>query len=431
MRQTVRPAHSLRGVIVPPGDKSISHRAAILNAIAAGEAVIENFQRGADCLSTLRCLRRLGVQWEWQDASRLRLTGAGRHGLREPAAVLNCGNSGTTIRLLCGLLAAQPFFSVLTGDASLRSRPMARLIEPLREMGARIWGREDGTRAPLAIQGGALHCIHYRLPVASAQVKSALVLAGLYAEGGTVVQEPAPARDHTERMLRAMGAQVAYGEGPNVAVSPLTQEMSALSLRVPGDISAAAPFIVLGAVHPDAEIRISGVGINPTRTGILDALRMMGADVSVEEERTWGAEPVADIVVRSSQLRGAAIGGELVPRAIDELPLLALAGCFAEGETIIRDASELRVKESDRIQTTASTLRRMGAEVEERPDGLRLCGPQRLRGKALSSHGDHRLAMMAAVAGALAQGETVIHNSNVVAVSYPWFWRDLEALGKG
>jgi len=431
MRQTVRPARSLRGVIAPPGDKSISHRAAILNAIAAGEAVVENFQRGADCLSTLRCLRLLGVHWEWQDESRLRLAGAGRRGLREPAAVLNCGNSGTTIRLLCGLLAAQPFFSALTGDASLRSRPMARVIEPLREMGARIWGREADTRAPLAVQGGPdLIGVRYRLPVASAQVKSALVLAGLYAEGETVISEPAPARDHTERMLRAMGAQIAFGEGPIVAVSPLRRELAALSLRVPGDISAAAPFIVLGAVHPDAEIRISRVGINPTRTGILDALRMMGADLTVEEERTWGAEPVADIVVRSSQLRGAVIGGALVPRTIDELPLLALAGCFAQGETIITDASELRVKESDRIQTTASSLRKLGAEVEERPDGLRVWGPQRLQGKALSSRGDHRLAMMAAAAGALAQGETVIHNSDAADVSYPRFWRDLEALRK-
>jgi len=430
VRQTVRPARSLRGDITPPGDKSISHRAAILNAIAAGEATIENFQRGADCLSTLRCLRLLGVQWEWQDESRLRLRGAGRRGLREPAAVLNCGNSGTTIRLLCGLLAGQPFFSALTGDTSLRSRPMARVIEPLRQMGGRIWGREAGTRAPLAVQGGALRGIRYGLPVASAQVKSALVLAGLYAEGETVISEPAPTRDHTERMLRAMGARITFGEGPAVAVSPLSRELAALSFRVPGDISSAAAWLVLGAVHPDAEIRISGVCINPTRTGILDALRMMGADLRVEEERIWGAEPVADIVVRSSTLRGAVIGGELVPRTIDELPLLALAGCFAQGETVIKDASELRVKESDRIQATASTLRRLGAEVEERPDGLRIHGPQRLRGTRLSTRGDHRLAMMAAVAGALAQGETAIHNSECVAVSYPLFWRDLEALRK-
>ncbi|HEU4758773.1 MAG TPA: 3-phosphoshikimate 1-carboxyvinyltransferase [Dehalococcoidia bacterium] len=427
MRQTVRPPRALRGSVVPPGDKSVSHRAAILNAIAAGAAEIENFQRGADCLATLRCLRQLGVEWRWSGESTLRLQGRGLRGLQEPSAPLNCANSGTTLRLLSGLLAAQPFFSVLTGDASLRSRPMGRIVAPLREMGARVEGREGGTKGPLAVRGGQLRGIRHRLPVASAQVKSALLLAGLYAEGDTVVEEPSPTRDHTERLLAAMGARVEWGEGP-ARVSQQRDELSAVSLRVPGDISAAAPWLVLAALHPDAEVRIAAVGVNPTRTGVLDALRAMGTEVRLEEERRWGPEPVADIVVRSSRLRGTVIGGELVPRAIDELPLLALAGCLAEGETLIRDATELRAKESDRVKTTAAGLRRLGAAVEEREDGLRVWGPQQLRGAAVSSHGDHRLAVMLAVAGCLAKGETEIRNAGVVAVSYPLFWRDLDAL---
>ncbi len=428
MRLTVRPPRALRGTVVPPGDKSISHRAALLNALARGEAVVENFLRGADCLATLRCLRLMGVDWRWQGETTLRIAGLGKNGLREPASVLDCGNSGTTMRLLTGLLAPQPFFSVLTGDASLRRRPMSRVIEPLRRMGARIWARDADTKAPIAIRGTGLTGITYRMPVASAQVKSALLLAGLYADGETVVEQPGPARDHTERMLQAMGADVRFGEGPAVRVRPLRGELEPLAMRVPGDISAAAPWLVLGSLHPDAEVRISAVCVNPTRTGIIDVLLMMGADIRLEENRTWGAEPVADVVVRSSRLRGAVVRGELIPRAIDELPLAALAGCLAEGETVIRDAAELVVKESDRVRTTAEGLRRLGAEVEERPDGLRVSGPQKLRGGVVSSYGDHRLAMMLAVAGALAEGETVIRNAGAVAVSYPLFWRDLEAL---
>jgi len=428
MQRSVRASGSLRGAITPPSHKSISHRAAIFNGIARGEALIENFLRGADCLSTLHCLRQMGVPWQWRDESTLWVKGVGRNGLREADGVLDCRNSGTTMRLLAGLLAAQPFFSVLTGDASLRSRPMGRIIEPLRQMGAELSGRDGDTRAPLAIRGGGLHGIRYRMPVASAQVKSAILLAGLNAEGETTVEERASTRDHTERMLRAMGAEIQFGEGAVVRVQPLVNELSAISMRVPGDISSAAPWLVLAAAHPDAEIRISSVGVNPTRTGIVDALRMMGADVRVEEERTWGPEPVADIVVRSSSLRGSVIAGDLIPRAIDELPLLALAGCLAEGETVIREAAELRTKETDRVKTTAEALRRLGAEVEETPDGLRVWGPQKLKGATASSRGDHRTAMLLAVAGALAQGETIISNSDAVGVSYPTFWQDLDSL---
>jgi len=424
----VSTARAVRGTIAVSPTKSISHRAAILNGIAEGEALVENFQRGADCLATLGCLRQLGVSWRWHDESHLLVKGVGRHGLHEPLAVLNCRNSGTTMRLLAGLLAAQPFFAVLSGDASLRSRPMGRIIEPLGQMRGDISGRDGNRLAPLAIRGGPLQGVHYRMPVASAQVKSALLLAGLYAESETVVEEPGPTRDHTERMLRAMGADLEFGEGPVIRIQPLARELTAIGVRVPGDISSAAPWLVLGAVHPDAEIRIADVGVNPTRTGILDCLTLMGADIRLESEESWGPEPVADIVVRSSSLHGAAIGGELVPRAIDELPLLALAGCFAEGETVIRDAQELAVKESDRIRTTAAALRALGANLEERRDGLRVWGPQKLRGAVVSSHGDHRLAMMLAVAGALADRETVIRMAESVAVSYPRFWQDFEGL---
>ena len=428
MEETIRSPRKTSGTVSPPGDKSISHRAALFNAIAVGESVVDNFLRGADCLATLNCLRRLGVEWRWRDDGMLHIKGAGKGGLREPGTVLDCRNSGTSIRLLTGLLAAQPFFSVLTGDTSLRSRPMSRVIAPLRQMGARISGREGDSKAPLAVQGGSLKAIEYEMPVASAQLKSALVLAGLYADGETTVIEPSPTRDHTERMLSAMGADLRFGEGPQVRVHPLSGEMSAMSMRVPGDTSSSAPWLVLGAAHPDAEIRITGVCVNPTRTGILDILQMMGADIQMEEERLMGAEPVADIVVRTSRLRGTVVEGELVPRAIDELPLVALAACFAAGETVIRDAAELRVKESDRVLTTATALRRLGGRVEQREDGMLIAGVSELKGASVSSYGDHRLAAMLGVAGLLARGQTVVRNSSVVGVSYPHFWHDLREL---
>jgi 3-phosphoshikimate 1-carboxyvinyltransferase len=332
------------------------------------------------------------------------------------------------MRLLAGLLAPQPFFSVLTGDASLRSRPMARVVEPLAMMGARITGRDEGRLAPLAISGQKLRGVRYDMPVASAQVKSALLLAGLFAEGETVVEEPGPTRDHTERMLQAMGADVSFGEGPVISIRALSSDLAPLSMRVPGDISSAAPWMILAAAHPDAEVRLSGIGVNPTRTGIIDVLHMMGAEVELHEERMWGPEPVADIIIRSSNLHGVTVDGSLVPRVIDELPLIALAGCFAEGETLIREAGELVVKESNRIRTTVEELRRMGADIEPLPDGLRVSGRGSLTGAVVSSHGDHRLAMLLAVAGALATGETAVRNADSVAVSYPRFWEDLYRL---
>ncbi|HLA17732.1 MAG TPA: 3-phosphoshikimate 1-carboxyvinyltransferase [Dehalococcoidia bacterium] len=425
MQRVVRSARTVRGAIVAPGDKSISHRAAILNAIAGGEATVQGFQRAADCMATLRCLRALGVDWHWQDESTLSIHGRGRHALREPGRVLDCRNSGTTIRLLAGLLAPQPFFSVLSGDRSLLSRPMARVIQPLQLLGADISGREGDTLAPLAIRGSPLRGVRYRMRVPSAQVKSALILAALHASGETVLELTASSRDHTERMLAAMGAEV-RSVGSTLHLAPLARDLSPISLRVPGDISAAAAWLVLGACHPDAELRLEGVGVNPTRSGVLDILRLMEADIALEDERMWGPEPVADLTVRSSRLRGTVIEGELVPRAIDELPLIALAGCFASGETVIRDAAELRVKESDRIRATALELRRLGADIRELPDGLHIRPSGRLRGAAVSSHGDHRLAIMLALAGVLSRGETAVRNAGVVAVSYPGFWRDLD-----
>ncbi len=429
--KVVRPARRLRGTVEPPGDKSISHRAAILNALAQGRAAVDNFLRGADCLATLRCLRLLGVPWRWQGPGSLVVEGVGLDGLSEPPAPLDCRNSGTTVRLLAGVLAGQPFFSVLTGDASLRQRPMGRIAGPLREMGAQVWGRRGGELAPLAVLGRRpLRALEYRLPVASAQVKSCLLLAGLYADGETRLREPGPSRDHTERMLQAMGVEVRAEDGWLSLRSP-SSGLRPLSLRVPGDFSAAAFWMVAAAIHPDAEVRLVGVGVNPTRTGLLDALRLMGADIRLSNETTSGGEPVADIAVRSSSLRGIEVDGEMVPRLIDEVPLLALAACFAHGETVVRGARELRVKESDRLRATARELGRLGADIEELDDGLRIRGGIRLQGCRVRSYGDHRLAMMLAVAGLVATGETVIGNAGAVLVSYPEFWGELERLASG
>ena len=429
MRQRVLGAHRLEGQVSPPGDKSISHRAAILNAIARGTARVTNFSPGADCASTLRCLRALGVNIQDDPDEHSSLVVRGAAGaFREPDAVLNAGNSGTSMRLLSGLLAGQSFLSVLTGDHSLRSRPMGRILEPLRLMGAQVHGRMSDTLAPMVFRGGDLHGIEYRLPVASAQLKSCLLLAGLFAQGQTVVIEPAPSRDHTEKMLEAMGAPISVEDGViSVQAGPLT----ARDVRVPADISSAAFWLVAGAAHSNARLRITGVGVNPTRAGVLDALQTMGARIILEGRREEGGEAVADILVESSPLRATEVGGDLVPRLIDELPVLAVAACFAQGTTVIRDAAELRVKESDRIQAMVRELNRMGGQLQETPDGMIIHGPVRLRGAACRSYGDHRVAMSLAVAGLLAQGETTISGAQCATISYPGFWNQLEALTNG
>ena len=375
MPVTVTRPRQLRGTIVSPGDKSISHRAAMFNAISEGTARVTNFSPGADCSSTLSVLRALGVEIDREPAGdgrgdSLTINGVGMMGLREPFDILDAGNSGTTTRLMCGILAGRDMMAVLTGDDSIRSRPMGRIVDPLRSMGADIRGRKGNSLAPLVFAGGDLHGIDYELPVASAQLKSSLMLAGLRASGETRLVQPAQSRDHTERMLAAMGANVS-AEGLEVTVRP--SGLEAADVDVPGDISSAAFWMVAGLIHPDAELTITGVGINPTRAGLIDVLRAMNADISLENERDAAGEPVADIVVRSSALCGAEIRGDIVPLLIDEIPVLAVAAAMAEGETVFADAEELRVKETDRIAATVDWLTAAGVEVEGHADGMTLC----------------------------------------------------------
>jgi 3-phosphoshikimate 1-carboxyvinyltransferase len=421
----------VRGALKPPGDKSISHRSAIFGAISGGDSVVDGFLPGEDCFSTIECLESMGVCFERQpsesDAFRLTVHGNGHLGFKESADILNAGNSGTTMRLLSGLLAGLPVFSVLTGDASLRTRPMGRVLVPLRRMGALVMGRDGDQLAPLAIRGGNLHGIEYALPVASAQLKSALILAALYADTQTTLTEPGPSRDHTELMLRSMGAGIDASKR-RITVRPLNDELAPLRLRIPADMSSAFFWLVLAVCHPDAEIVLTGVGMNATRRGALDVLMEMGGRIDLRAERTEGGEPIADLVARTSNLHGVEIGGEVIPRAIDEIPALALAAAMADGDTIIRDASELRVKESDRILTTSTQLRRLGASIDESPDGMTIHGGKPLRGAVVESSGDHRLAMTLAIAGLLASRETVVEGAECVEISYPSFWADIDRL---
>ncbi len=426
--RTVRAARRLRGELAVPGDKSVTHRALMFNALAAGDARIDGFLDSEDTHATMACLRAMGVRIDEPGGGTVIVHGAGRAALHEPENVLDCANSGTTMRLLSGLLSGLPMLTILTGDDSLRRRPMARVVRPLSELGARITARAEGTLPPIVIQGGPLaggRTVH--TGVASAQVKSALLLAALAADGPVTVVEPAQTRDHTERMLGAMGARVAV-DGRAITLTAPPGELAPVDVRVPGDISTAAAWIVAATLHPDAEVVLRNVGINPTRTLLLDVLQEMGAHVDLVEERTVGGEPVADLIVRSARLHGVEVGGEGIARGIDELPLIALAGALAEGTTVIRDAEELRVKESDRVASTAAVLRGFGVAVEERPDGMLVHGGAVLHPGRARSEGDHRLAMLGAVAGLLAGGESVIDGAGAVAVSYPDFWSDLARL---
>jgi 3-phosphoshikimate 1-carboxyvinyltransferase len=429
MRLTVGKATGLRGRVKVPGDKSISHRALLLGAIAQGTTRVRNFLPAADCLATLACVRALGVEVERLSELDLIVQGRGLSGLIEPRDVLDCAGSGTTMRLLAGILAGQSFYSVLMGNEQLRCRPMGRIAEPLRRMGATVFGRDDGRLPPLTVMGGSLHSIKYELPVASAQVKSAILLAGLYADGPTVIYEPGPARDHTERMLTAMGANIRY---PISNTTGITLQggtpLSSLDIVVPGDISSAAYFIAAACLAPESEVSIEGIGVNPTRTGFLDVLREMGADILVENRREVSGEPVADVVVRTGELRGIEVRGDQVPRMIDEFPILAVVASQAQGATVVSDAAELRVKETDRIANIAVELRKLGARIEERPDGFVVEGPTRLVGAQVNSHGDHRLAMSLAIAGLLAEGETTIGGAECIADSFPGFEAALRAL---
>ena len=429
-RDVTRP-NSLDGIISVPGDKSISHRSLILNAIAYGDALVQGLSGGDDVLSTMHCLQAMGVTIEpIGQAGSYSVIGRGPQ-LVEPSDILNAGNSGTSIRLLSGILAAQPFVSVITGDSSLRTRPMQRILDPLGQMGAQIMGRHENTLAPLVFRGGNLRGIEYDLPMASAQVKSAIMLAGLFASSETVIHQPALSRDHTERMLSAMGGKVKK-DGLNLTVLPT--ELKAVNITVPGDISSASFWIVAGLCHPNAQIMVRGVGLNPSRTGIIDVLQDMRAGDALQllNQRNEGGEPVADILVTSAELHGTEIGGDMIPRMLDEVPILAVAACFAIGDTVIRDAAELRVKESDRIATTVSELTRLGADIEATADGMiihgRGPGEGTLEGAECESHTDHRLAMSMAVAGLLANGKTTVHGALDASVSYPEFWQDLDIL---
>jgi 3-phosphoshikimate 1-carboxyvinyltransferase len=422
IRGPVRPCGEIR----VNGDKSITHRGLILGGLARGRTTLRGFSRGRDCLSTLAVLRRLGVDAADRDG-RLAVEGRGRFGLREPGDVLDCGNSGTTIRLFTGVLAGQDFFSVLTGDASLRKRPMERVTQPLIRMGADIRGRAKGRCAPLAIRGQKLTGLAYDMPVASAQVKSAVLLAGLHAEDETVVRETVLTRDHTERMMAYLGADIRRTSSGLTRVSGRSW-MTGREIDVPGDISSAAFFIALAAISDRAEIRINGVGVNPNRTGILDCLKSMGADIVIANPRDLGCEPVADLIVRHAPLKAVTISGGIIPRVIDEIPVLAVCATQAEGTTLIRDAGELRVKESDRIKAIAEGLRKMGAVLRESPDGLAIEGPVRLKAADCASFDDHRICLALTVAGLIAEGETVIRDADCVAISFPEFPEKILAL---
>jgi 3-phosphoshikimate 1-carboxyvinyltransferase len=421
---TVKPSRGLKGEITPPGDKSLSHRSVIFSAIAEGDTVINGFLAGDDTLNTARALESMGIAIDGLGGSRLIVHGKGLDGLTEPAGVLDLGNSGTGMRLLAGLLAGQEFFSVLTGDQYLRKRPMARIAEPLRAMGARIDGRSGGTLAPLAIRGGGRRtsAIDFTSPVASAQVKSALLLAGLYAEGETAVSEPSKSRDHTERMFRFFGVEVRE-QGARVALRGRQALRPKGPIDIPADISSAAFFLVAACIVPGSDLLIKNVGVNPTRTGIIDVLLSMGADIALRNPREQAGEPVADIRVRHRKLRAAQIAGATIPRAIDEIPVLSVAAAYAGGTTVIKDAAELRVKESDRIATMARELKKLGAAVRELPDGMEITGREALDGAVCESHGDHRIAMSMAVAGLAARGETVVRDAGWIDTSFPGFER--------
>ncbi len=425
---TIQSGSALTGRCYVPGDKSISHRAVMFASIAEGATTIHNFLDGHDCRATVAVMRALGVQIEDVTDTDLVVHGRGLDGLIEAGDVLDCANSGTTIRLLTGLLAGQRFSSFLSGTDQIRRRPMDRIVQPLRGMGADIMGRQNGSYAPLGIRPARLRGLEYDLPVASAQVKSCVLLAGMYAQGLTIVREPGPARDHTERLLGAMGVPIAV-LGSTIHIERPTRPLNALEITVPGDVSSAAFLLVAASIVPDSRITIAGVGVNPTRTGIVDALCEMGANIRFVNERVESGEPVADIEVLTGELRGATFGGREIVTMIDELPVLAVAATQAQGQTIIKDAGELRVKETDRIATTVSELRKLGAQIEPTQDGLIVTGPAKLMGGPVDAHGDHRLAMALTVAGLIAQGQTTVYGAEVTGDSFPGFEQTLAALG--
>jgi len=409
-----------------PGDKSISHRSLILGSIAQGETRIYNFLDSLDCLKTFECMQALGAEIDLGKDNFIKIKGKGLYGLQEPKDILDVGNSGTTIRLLTGLLSGQNFYSVLNGDNSIRRRPMKRVAQPLRLMGADIWGRENGQLTPLSIKGARLNPLRYTLPVASAQVKSALLLAGLYATGETVIKEPLPSRDHTERMLEIMQADIK--NFPLEIKIKGGKELKGTDIFIPGDISSAAYFIAAASMLRDSQIIIKHVGVNPTRTGIIKILKKMGARINILNYQTKSNEPQADLKIEYSELKGIEIRKEEVPLLIDELPLVAVVATQAQGKTVVSGAKELRIKETDRIKAIVNELKKMGADIEEKEDGFIVTGPSRLKGAVCESYNDHRIAMSLAVAALLAEGKTVIKNSECIDISFPGFEKTLQKL---
>lgn len=419
--------NSIYGELTIPGDKSISHRAIMLGSIADGITEITNFLQGADCLSTMECFKQMGVSIE-NSNDKVIIKGSGLHGLQTPKNILDVGNSGTTTRLMSGILAAQNFTCSLNGDASIQKRPMGRIITPLSQMGADIISIKGNGCAPLQINGKQLHGIQYQSPVASAQVKSSILLAGLYADGATSVTEPSLSRNHSELMLSSFGANIT-SKGTTATIEP-ADKLYGQQIIVPGDISSAAYFIVAGLILPNSEVLIKNVGINPTRDGILRVCEAMGASISYENKHEVIKEPVADLLVRSSSLHGTEIGGDLIPTLIDEIPAIAVLACFAEGTTVIKDAQELKVKESNRIDEMVNNLSKMGADITATEDGMIIRGGKPLHGSTINSKLDHRLAMSFAIASLMADGETDIQGAEVVETSFPTFYKDLERLCK-
>ena len=417
--------NSLKGEVSIPGDKSISHRAVMFGSLAEGTTEVTNFLQGADCLSTISCFRKLGIEIE-NTSQRILIHGKGLHGLTEPSDTLDTGNSGTTTRLISGILAGQRFTTILNGDASIQTRPMKRIMTPLSMMGADITSLKGNDCAPLRICGGQLHGVSYTSPVASAQVKSCILLAGLYADAPTSVTEPVLSRNHTELMLAGFGAHVT-SSGTTATIEP-EPDLNGMKIEVPGDISSAAYFLAAGLMIPNSEIMIKNVGINPTRDGILRVAKEMGGNITILNEKTSGGEPTCDLLVRSSSLKGVTIGGEIIPTLIDEIPMIAVMACFAEGITTIKDAQELKVKESNRIDTVVTNLKAMGAHIEATDDGMIIEGGYPLHGAVIDSHLDHRIAMSFAVGALGADGETTIEGADCVKISYPEFYQTLEKL---
>ena len=417
---------NLKGELLVPGDKSISHRAVMFGSLAKGTTKITHFLEGADCLSTISCFRKMGISIE-RNGDEVLVHGKGLHGLTAPTEILDVGNSGTTTRLISGILAGQDFSCELTGDASIQSRPMKRIMTPLLSMGADIRSLKDNGCAPLRIEGKPLKAVHYNSPVASAQVKSCVLLAGMYADGITSVTEPVLSRNHTEIMLNYFGAEVT-SQGTTASICP-EPVLCAREIQVPGDISSAAYFIAAGLLTPGSEILLQNVGINPTRDGLLRVCRAMGADITLLNVKEEG-EPTADLLVRTSSLHGTTVGGEIIPTLIDEIPMIAVMAAFAQGTTIIKDAQELKVKESDRIAVMVDNLKRMGADIEGTDDGMIIHGGKPLHGAVIDSHLDHRVAMSFAVAGTICDGPLSIEGGECVNISYPEFYRDLYSLGK-